>query len=44
MQKHLKQISPGSADIETMLQRRLNGEPLQYILGQCDHLIGTPDN
>ncbi|EPS97762.1 hypothetical protein FOMPIDRAFT_1052148 [Fomitopsis schrenkii] len=33
MQKHLKQISPGSADIETMLQRRLNGEPLQYILG-----------
>ncbi|KAI0728108.1 S-adenosyl-L-methionine-dependent methyltransferase [Fomitopsis betulina] len=36
MREHLKQISsssPDSADIETMLQRRLNGEPLQYILG-----------
>ena len=41
MQEHLNQISmpsPGSADIETMLQRRLNREPLQYILGRSDRI------
>ena len=38
----MRELKPSDAELSQMVERRLRGEPLQYILGPCFLILSLP--